>query len=154
VGQTAKQRQYYQDHREEILENRRAYRAENREQIRERMQRYNDGKRDDRKAAYTAEKRWAAHLRNSHRMTPGDYEDMWRAQNGCCYLCEEPLERGKTHIDHDHQCCPQGKSCVLCRRGLACKTCNWAIGHLGDDPDKIRRVADNLAARLLKVKEH
>ena len=52
-----------------------------------------------------------------------------------CYLCGDPLPAGKdTHIDHDHACCPAGKSCPFCRRGLACSRCNRIIGAVDDNP--------------------
>ncbi len=39
---------------------------------------------------------------------------MWDAQKGLCYLCEEPLVPGfDTHIDHDHSCCPKGRTCLV-----------------------------------------
>ncbi len=62
-------------------------------------------------------------------------------------------------IDHDHDCCrpmPTRRgvrtgSCSYCRRGLACERCNHVIGHAGDDPERLRRIADNLAAVLPTV---
>jgi hypothetical protein len=72
-----------------------------------------------------------------------DYETMWAEQDGCCYLCGEPLA-GKVNVDHDHSCCPPGKSCRLCRRGLACTRCNTLVGLAGDDPTLLRRIAANL----------
>ena len=72
---------------------------------------------------------------------------MLAAQDGGCYLCGEPLDvtapRG-VHVDHDHNCCRGSGSCGTCVRGLACENCNVGIGRFGDDPDRMRRVADNL----------
>ena len=68
-------------------------------------------------------------------------------QQGLCYLCGEPLDfekKNAVHIDHDHNCCRGRRSCGTCIRGLACNGCNTAIGLLGDDPERMRRVADNL----------
>ena len=86
---------------------------------------------------------WAYRLKKFHRLTIQRYEEIWQHQGGRCYLCEEPLVRGKTHIDHDHACCPEGRSCHLCRRGLACRRCNWIIGWSDEDPSRLRRIADN-----------
>lgn len=85
-------------------------------------------------------------LWTAHRMRPGDWDAMWKAQRGCCYLCGDPLpaNRRHVHIDHDHSCCPPGKSCATCRRGLACHPCNTLIGHAQDDPARLRRIADRL----------
>lgn len=57
-------------------------------------------------------------------------------------------DRRKVHVDHDHTCCPQGKSCRYCRRGLACHPCNLLIGFARDDPQRLRRIARNLEAAL------
>lgn len=83
-------------------------------------------------------------LRN-HGLRPEDLAAMVAAQQRECYLCGAKLGGGKSvHIDHDHSCCPQGKSCSLCRRGVACQQCNVAIGLAGDDPARLRRMADAL----------
>jgi hypothetical protein len=73
----------------------------------------------------------------------------WEAQEGCCYLCGDPLRTDKPQsvvFDHNHECCPQDKSCSTCRRGLACSRCNLAIGYALDDPARLRRIADSLEA--------
>lgn len=77
------------------------------------------------------------------------FDGLWRAQDGCCYLCGDPLDREsyrRVHLDHSHLCCPLGRSCAKCRRGLACRDCNRLIGGVADDPDRLRRIADNLEA--------
>jgi recombination endonuclease VII len=80
----------------------------------------------------------------------------WHDQEGKCYLCGDPLDpdvyRG-IHLDHDHACCPLGRSCELCRRGLACRQCNVLIGWVQDDPDRLRRIADGLEAANALVRE-
>lgn len=78
-----------------------------------------------------------------------DHEAMWLAfwntQGGLCYLCGDPLRPGRaTAVDHDHTCCPPNSTCKYCRRGLACSRCNRLIGYADDDPDLLRRIADNL----------
>lgn len=82
-------------------------------------------------------------------MTIDDWENLWDEQCGLCYLCGGDLNRDElngANIDHDHDCCPKGKSCANCRRGLTCNRCNRAIGFFDDDPDLMRFVADNLEA--------
>jgi hypothetical protein len=69
------------------------------------------------------------------------------AQDAKCYLCGDPLDFATPRavaLDHDHRCCPKGRTCERCRRGLACTPCNWLIGFAGDNPDRLRRIADNL----------
>jgi hypothetical protein len=125
---------------EKVLEHQRQYVERNRDAVYERERGY----RATRPDAYRAGK-----LRAMHGMQPEDWQALWDAQQGCCYLCENPLPlpgEGKTVIDHDHQCCPEGRSCKFCRRGLACNNCNMAIGLAGEDPARLRRMADNLEA--------
>jgi len=75
------------------------------------------------------------------------FDAMWEAQDGKCYLCGDTLQRDvkrAIHLDHDHSCCGPERTCEKCRRGLACKECNLVIGWAKDDPDRLRRIADNL----------
>jgi hypothetical protein len=85
-------------------------------------------------------------LKRNHGLTPDQFEAIWRAQEGCCYLCERSLADALWAIDHDHRCCPAGKSCDNCRRGIAHRPCNAFIGLFGDNPDLIERIAANLRA--------
>src|SRR5262245_20840094 len=93
-------------------------------------------------------------LYQRHGMRPEDWRTLYVAQNGCCYLCGEKLDTEKVnriHIDHDHRQCPPEKSCTVCRRGLACRGCNRAIGMAEEDPGRLRRMADALEAAQLEV---
>lgn len=69
---------------------------------------------------------------------------MWEQQGGKCYLCGIYLVPWAAYIEHDHRCCPPGKTCPDCRRGLACDYCNLLIGLADDDPELLRRIAYNL----------
>jgi hypothetical protein len=91
------------------------------------------------------------HRQNRMRLAHGpdiieDFDRMWAEQDGCCYLCDDELTPKTTAVDHDHSCCPAGKSCRACRRGLACHACNTLIGLARDDPARLRQIADRLAA--------
>jgi hypothetical protein len=91
-------------------------------------------------------------LRYMHGLLPEQWQAMLREQDGRCYLCKQPLPSAQRRnvIDHDWGCCQpiagnrRSGSCSYCRRGLACNNCNAAIGMLGDDPQRLRLVADNL----------
>lgn len=106
------------------------------------------------------EVRQANNLRTSHGITPAEKQAMLDAQDGRCYLCGDELTYDEAVIDHDHECCrptPTRRgvrrfSCQYCRRGLACERCNHVIGHAGDDPERLRRIAGNLAAVLPLVR--
>lgn len=77
---------------------------------------------------------------------------LWREQDGKCYLCERPLGPNLMAIvEHDHRCCPVGKSCAVCRRGLACQPCNALIGFADDDADRLETIARNLRTALNSV---
>lgn len=81
---------------------------------------------------------------------------LWEAQGGKCYLCGDELDLAATrppHIEHDHSCCPKGIGCPKCRRGLSCATCNRLLGMVHDDPDRLRRIADNLECAKFLVAE-
>jgi hypothetical protein len=98
--------------------------------------------------------RWM-HIRQRYGLGRDDFADLLAAQDGQCYLCGEPLDvdRPRTiHIDHDHSCCRGSKSCGDCVRGLACEPCNKGIGTFGDDPERMRRVADALEMANRRVR--
>lgn len=81
------------------------------------------------------------------------FSELWNLQEGRCYLCGDELvyDTRKVHIDHDHRCCRNIRTCQICRRGLACPDCNHAIGWAKDDPERLHRIADNLAKAIALV---
>lgn len=84
-------------------------------------------------------------LQHRHGMTGEDYDRMLREQGGVCAICyQPPADKGRVLvlvIDHNHGCCPQGKSCGQCRRGLLCTSCNRGIGYLRDDARLVEAAA-------------
>jgi hypothetical protein len=132
---------YRAQNREKINAQHREWRAQNRDKVREWRER-------DR------EKQRIWQTKRVHGMEPEDWDALWDAQGGLCYLCGADLATVKVvDIDHDHSCCPPAKSCAVCRRGLACHGCNIAIGNAGDDPGRLRRMADALEAAKREVAE-
>jgi hypothetical protein len=110
-------------------------------------------------AAREAARRWSAkhpdyRLSYLYGLSPEGFAQMFAAQEGLCYLCGEVLSAAtnKIQVDHDHSCCRGQRSCGTCVRGLTCKHCNLGIGHFGDDPDRMRRVADNLEMANRRVR--
>jgi hypothetical protein len=104
----------------------------------------------------TSEQHKKMHLYTRYRMTPEQRAEMIAAQEGNCYLCGEPLDLKnprKVHIDHDHACCRGATSCGTCVRGIACDPCNRGIGYFGNDPERMRRVADNLEMANRQIRE-
>ena len=98
----------------------------------------------------------AGDLKWLYGVTPERLRELFTAQEGRCYLCGEPLNLDKPRavsIDHDHACCRGKRSCGSCVRGLACHKCNVGTALFGDDPERMRRVADNLEMANRQIRE-
>lgn len=122
----------------------RAYYAANRDRILARQRELAPQKRDRGRIRQQ---------RHRHGMRPEDWSALRDAQDGRCYLCGDVLVVGETDVDHDHACCGPGRSCPVCRRGLACHQCNIIIGWAQDDPARLRRIADALEIAKREVAE-
>lgn len=59
----------------------------------------------------------------------------WLEQGGACAICSESLVVSKTGLAVDH-CHAHGHV-----RGLLCRSCNLALGHLKDSPERARLAA-------------
>jgi hypothetical protein len=130
---------YRERHAEEIRARGRAERAGDPEKFRARGKAYRDANPD----------RVRAMSLRVYSITPERYEAMLAAQGGRCAICRRPekaLNRNgvvmQLHVDHDHRCCPGGRSCGKCVRGLLCHACNSGGGKFGDDPALLRAAAD------------
>lgn len=81
----------------------------------------------------------------TYGLLPGDYEILYQAQGGRCWLCQRAT--GKTKrlaVDHDHSCeagHPKNVGCRLCVRALLCGPCNKLIGWYRDSPEAFERAA-------------
>lgn len=68
------------------------------------------------------------------RLTVEEYQVIFDQQQGRCAICHQELQEGRyLHVDHNHACCPQTKSCGKCIRGLLCFRCNTLLGNARDD---------------------
>lgn len=47
-------------------------------------------------------------------------------------------------IDHDHACCPGGRACQDCVRGILCRSCNVALGFVRDSTDILQGLINYL----------
>jgi hypothetical protein len=78
--------------------------------------------------------------------------DALALQGGKCAVCLESKPTSKAGnllawaMDHDHQCCPSGRGCPGCFRGVLCSSCNRVLGYAYDNPEILRRGAEYLAA--------
>ncbi len=77
-----------------------------------------------------------------HRLLPEQVDAILLAQDHRCGICSVPLDlvavagrHRAWHIDHDHACCPHGKSCGECARGVLCQKCNPYLAWFEGRPD-------------------
>lgn len=96
--------------------------------------------------AKSPERRRVIRLRGVYRITPQRFDEILESQEGKCAICRVVLDskshRTKPHIDHDHACCPSGRSCGGCVRGLLCTNCNSMLGKARDNVASLRAGAD------------
>lgn len=111
--------------------------------------------------------RRATHVEDFAGITEAEYQEIYRAQGGVCYLCRRATGTGKYRlaIDHDHAFAalhcphdPKTKACRRCVRGLLCRRCNRnVLGHLRDDIAAFQRCIEYLtnppARRVLARRE-
>jgi Recombination endonuclease VII len=115
------------------------------EELEAELRRKRDRERD-RRASWTPEERASRWLRSSAAQLgfdPGVIEAHFMAHSGRCDICgrtaAEAGVSGKSNrlaIDHDHK--------TGTFRGLLCHHCNFAIGLMGDRPDRLIAAADYL----------
>jgi hypothetical protein len=89
--------------------------------------------------------RWfAAHIKSKYGLELDTYLAMVLAQSGKCACCGRLMTYGKMYdashccIDHDHRKQKGDREYV---RGLLCRRCNLAAGHVDDSPELARQVA-------------
>jgi len=93
---------------------------------------------ETRKGEYRARCRWK-YYETRYNLTQGQWQTLFDKQNGCCAICERPVQntlRGYLHVDHDHK---TGRI-----RGLLCTQCNTGLGQLGDTYEQVQKAADYL----------
>jgi hypothetical protein len=80
-------------------------------------------------------------------LTEADFAAMTLAQGGVCAICLRLPRAPDTRlcIDHDHD---TGQF-----RGLLCRSCNGALGLLGDDVSAVQRAVAYLENYAVEAKE-
>jgi Recombination endonuclease VII len=80
-------------------------------------------------------------LRARYGLNQEELEKILAKQGGACAICgkTDAGGRGRFHIDHDHRCCPRGRACRKCIRGLLCHHCNTALGKFGDSVEILEK---------------
>ena len=129
----------YEKSKEKRIEFQRLYYKENKERILVAQQKRYEVKKDvllkafkDKRIANPEKAKaqdWKYYLKKKFKITPEEVDAMWLTQMGYCAneQCETKLEKGKSGscIDHDH------KTGAI--RGILCRPCNLALGHVKDD---------------------
>lgn len=91
------------------------------------------------------EARHSRHVERTYGISREQYGALLEAQGGrCAGGCGATGKSRRLAVDHDHSCCPGTISCGRCVRGLLCSRCNRFIGHLGDNPEALRGLAEYL----------
>lgn len=86
---------------------------------------------------YRAKDKWTLKKRCArHNITPEEFWSIYEEQDGTCPICDKAIEAESSAIDHNHK---TGEV-----RGILCKSCNRAIGLLGDNPDNLSRAESYL----------
>jgi hypothetical protein len=78
-------------------------------------------------------------LMRTYGITLEEHTRMFEEQNGVCYLCKKPGDGRwkKLCVDHDHE---TGKV-----RKLLCRSCNTALGQVGDSVDLLKSMIEYLS---------
>lgn len=86
--------------------------------------------------------RWE-NLLQRYGVTRAWYEEKLIEQGGACAICrrDSACFRRPLAVDHDHRCCPTGRMCERCRRGLLCAACNTALHSAEREPSWLRNAA-------------
>jgi len=86
-------------------------------------------------------------LMQNYNITEEQYDEMLKAQNGCCAICGTDKPTGKWKVfavDHNHE---TGEV-----RELLCNECNRGIGLLKDSPERLTKAAEYLLKHDVKTK--
>lgn len=79
-----------------------------------------------------------------YSLTEEKYQALLAAQGGLCAICCKSLDQVRSCVDHDHTCCPGGKSCGDCVRQILCDKCNVGLGSFGDNPSLLASAIEYL----------
>jgi hypothetical protein len=85
----------------------------------------------------TQEEKQASRVHSMYGVTPENYLELHKTQNGKCALCDqEPATKRGLHLDHCHA---TGKI-----RGLLCHSCNTGLGSFRDNPELLNKAIQYL----------
>jgi hypothetical protein len=67
--------------------------------------------------------------RRTIAMSPDEFDARYAAQGEACAICKQHISGSDVYRDHDHR--------TQKWRGLLCRNCNFAIGLMADDPERL-----------------
>ena len=127
-------KQNYWEKREQLVERKREYNKNNRDEINAKGKIHRDSDPDKNKERK---------LKYYYNISLEQYNVLLEQQNHSCAICGGTNKNGKVlAVDHDHSCCPGGRSCGECVRGLLCNDCNLSIGRMDDDPIRLIKASE------------
>jgi hypothetical protein len=109
---------YYEAHKQEINERRRAHYLSHKQEINERKRAYYHSHKQEIKPALRR-----GQLKRQYGISPADYDALLAKQGGVCPLCGKRSEKTLC-VDHCHE--------TGTIRGLLCRQCNFALGCFTD----------------------
>lgn len=90
-------------------------------------------------------RRHASAVRRRFGITDEEYQRLYAAQGGRCFICRRANGRSKhLAVDHDHACLAGHDpkvGCPKCVRGLLCSDCNRMLGRFREDAAAFERAA-------------
>ena len=101
-----------------------------------------------------AKRRWnQAYRLVRYGLTREQFDRLLEVEEYACAMCHTTFEEDQPiFIDHDHACCPDGKSsCGKCVRGLLCLSCNTTFGLIERKYELARAYLDSPPGRLVVV---
>lgn len=81
-------------------------------------------------------------LRDSYNITPVEYDQLLKAQNLQCAICQTDKPTGRWKVFAVDHCHTTGKV-----RGLLCNECNRGMGLLKDSPDLLQKALNYLKGK-------
>lgn len=124
----------------------RRYVERNKESVYARNRKYYEDNKDkwkpysEIKASKNPEWRRWGQIYTRHKLTMEDWHRIVEEQESVCAICKRTPNR--FNVDHDHKCCPSGKSCSRCRRGFLCNGCNSALGNARENIEILKAMID------------
>ena len=94
-----------------------------------------------------SERNVVSRLHRDHGIDATEYARLVDLQGGGCAICggvndDKNGKYRRLAVDHDHGCCPVGRSCSVCFRGLLCHKCNVGLGHFNDSLDLLFKAVE------------